>query len=202
MRSQVIVCDPPWGFTDGLTRMKNPVRRSAASQYMTMTAGSIAAIPVPSIVDPAGCLLALWVPSCMLENGLMVMHAWGFELKQTFVWVKLKKDHAKELDPNHSTRVGMGRLFRQSHEIALIGTAGQSVYPLLKDHAQRSVAFDLNSGHSCKPDTLQRRLDTMFPLASKVELFSRRLLPGWTCLGDAIDGKDINVAVQDLALVP
>jgi len=199
MKYQVICADPAWGFSDNLKAMKRKVKRSASSQYRTMTAAQVAALPVKDLVDPAGCLLALWVPGSMLEDGLMVMHAWGFNLKQIFVWVKLKKDHAKEADPNKSTRVGMGRLFRQSHEIALICTAGKSIYPLLKNKGQRSVAFDLNMGHSCKPATLQNRLMTMFPTADKIELFGRRLMPGWTVLGDAIDGKDLTNSIQEHA---
>lgn len=201
MKHQLIVADPAWGFKDGLKKMKTKVKRSAASQYKTMSPSSIAALPVRDLADPSGCMLALWVPGCLLEQGLMVMHAWGFSLKQIFVWVKLKKAYAKEPDWNKSTRVGMGRLFRQSHEIALICTSGKSIYPLLMDHGQRSVAFDLNLGHSCKPPTLQRRLDKMFPVATKVELFGRRSLPGWTVLGDAIDGKDLAISIQELAAV-
>lgn len=202
MRHQVLVADPPWGFGDGLAKMKRKVRRSAASQYRTMTPQQVAAMPVREIVDPDRCLLALWVPGVLLEDGLMVMHAWGFRLKQVFVWVKLKKQYAKEADWNRGTRVGMGRLFRQSHEIALICTSGKkSIYPLLQDRSQRSVAFDLNLGHSCKPATLQKRLDKMFPTAQKAELFARRQMPGWSCLGDGIDGKDICTAIHDLAAV-
>jgi len=199
MKHQVIIADPPWGFDDGLKKMKRKVKRSAASHYRTMTTKQVAELPVKDLADPAGCLLALWVPGSMLEDGLMVMKAWGFKLKQIFVWVKLKKAYAKEADWNNSTRVGMGRLFRQSHEIALICTSGKSVYKLLKNKAQRSVAFDLNLGHSIKPPTLHRRLDKMFPDAAKVELFARRSMPGWTVLGDGIDGKDIDVAIQELA---
>ncbi len=197
----MIVADPAWGFNDGLVQMKKPVKRSAASQYATMTPTAIAAIPVANLADPQGCMLALWVPGSMLAQGMYVMNAWGFHHKQIFVWIKLKKDHKKCVDPNDTTRVGMGRLFRQSHEIALIGTSGKSVYPLLKDHSQRSVAFDLSAGHSVKPPTLQKRLEAMFPTADKCELFARRQRNGWTCLGDAIDGKDITVAVQELVLV-
>jgi N6-adenosine-specific RNA methylase IME4 len=201
MKFNVIVCDPAWGFNDNLKKMKKNVRRSASSQYKTMSVPQIAALPVADIADQAGCLLALWVPGSMLVHGLDVMHAWGFSLKQTWVWVKLKKKYAVEKDWNRSTRVGMGRLFRQSHEIALIGTSGKSVYPFLKDHSQRSVAFDLNQGHSTKPSTLQNRLEKMFPDAEKLELFARRIKPGWTCLGDGIDGRDINQSIQDLIVL-
>lgn len=201
MKVQVIVADPPWGFDDGLKKMKRKVKRSAAAHYSTMTAAQVAAMPVRSIVDPAGCVLALWVPGSMLQEGLDVMKAWGFKQKQLFVWVKLKKDYAKEKDRQKVTRVGMGRLFRQAHEIALIGTSGKSIYKLLKNKGQRSVAFDLNLGHSIKPPTLHERLDLMFPTAQKVEFFARRFQLGWTVLGNGIDGKDITTSIQDLAAV-
>ena len=197
---EVIVADPAWGFADGLKKMKRQVKRSAASQYDVMTPSQIAALDVASLANPIGCILALWVPSSMLVHGINVMHAWGFCLKQTWIWVKLKKDHVKELDPNKRTRVGMGRLFRQSHEIALIGTAGKSVYPLLANKGQRSVGFDLNTGHSTKPETLQDRLDLMFPTANKIELFARRARPNWTCLGNTIDGKNIATSIHELVV--
>ena len=200
MKYQVIVADPAWGFNDNLKQMKRPVKRAASAQYKVMTLAQITALPVSHLADPTGCLLALWVPGSMLTQGLEVMKAWGFKHKQVFVWIKLKKDHAKEPDPNNSTRVGMGRLFRQSHEIALIGTSGKSVYPWLEDHAQRSVAFDLNAGHSTKPPTLQNRLDKMFPNTQRLELFARRQRKGWITLGDAIDGQDLNQTIQDLAI--
>lgn len=193
-----IISDPPWSFNDSLKKMKRSVKRSAVSQYNVMSVSDIAALPVASLADPMGCFLALWVPSSMLDQGLNVMNAWGFKLKQTFVWVKLKKDFALEEDWNLGTRVGMGRLFRQSHEIALIGTSGKSVYPWLDNHAQRSVAFDLNQGHSIKPPTLHQRLDKMFPDVEKLEMFARRQRKGWTCIGDAIDGKDITTSIQEL----
>lgn len=200
MKFQVIVADPAWGFNDNLKKMKRPVRRAASAQYNVMTPAQIAAIPVADVADPMGCLLALWVPGSFLVHGLQVMKAWGFTHKQVFVWVKLKKKYHEEQDWNEATRVGMGRLFRQSHEIALIGTSGKSVYPWLDDHSQRSVAFDLNQGHSIKPPTLQRRLEKMFPDADKLEMFARRARKGWTAAGDAIDGKDISQAIQELAL--
>lgn len=201
MKFQVIVADPAWGFNDNLKQMKRPVKRAASAQYKVMTPAQIAAIPVSEIADPMGCLLALWVPGSFLVHGLQVMKAWGFTHKQVFVWVKLKKKYHEEEDWNEATRVGMGRLFRQSHEIALIGTSGKSVYPWLDDHSQRSVAFDLNAGHSTKPPTLQKRLEKMFPGTDKVELFARRSRKDWLVLGDGIDGKDITQAVHDLSLV-
>ncbi len=78
---------------------------------------------------------------------------------------------------------GMGRLFRQTHEICLIGTKGKKVYKNLKNKSQRSVSFALNEGHSIKPKYLQDSLDLMFPDANKLEMFARRDRDGWTCVG-------------------
>jgi len=195
---QVICADPPWHFDDALKNMKLTTPRSAVSNYKVMSLADITTMQVSKLADPVGCLLALWVPGSMLSTGLDVMSAWGFKLKQTFVWVKLKKDYAKETDWNNSTRVGMGHLFRQSHELALIGTSGKSVYPHLQNRSQRSVAFDLNVAHSVKPPTLQQRLEIMFPNVDKLELFARRQIPGWTCVGDAISGKDVDTEIDEL----
>jgi N6-adenosine-specific RNA methylase IME4 len=160
-----------------------------------MTIAEIAALDVKSIVDPSGCVLALWVPSTLLSDGLQVMKSWGFALKSTVIWVKSKK---KILNVDDILAFGMGRLFRQTHEIALIGTAGKSVYSRLKNRSQRSVIIAPNQGHSIKPNDLHESFDMMFPDAAKCELFARRQYPNWTCLGNEIDGKDIRVAISDL----
>lgn len=199
MKFQVIVADPAWSFDDRLQKMKSKTRRSAASQYSTMTVDEICSIPVPQVADPAGCVLALWVPSTLLVDGLRVMNAWGFTLKQTIIWVKTKKKPLVGADPNDVLAFGMGRLFRQCHELALVGTSGKSVYPLLEDHSQRSVILAPNMGHSKKPEELQDRFDTMFPEAERLEMFARRARPSWICAGNEIDGKDIRDAVHELA---
>jgi len=202
---EVIVADPAWSFDDELKKMKSKTRRSAVSQYSTMSLSEICSIPVSIVANPQGCVLALWVPSTLLPNGLQVMEAWGFKLKQTFIWVKTKKPKFMKEEPvtyadtNDALAFGMGRLFRQVHELALIGTSGKSVYPLLDDHSQRSVIMAPNLGHSQKPKELQDRLDVMFPNANKLEMFARRQRPSWTCEGNEIDGKDIRVAIQDLS---
>lgn len=201
MKYSVMCVDPPWSFSDRLEKMKKPVKRSAVSQYSTMSMVELCSMDVKELADPQGCVLALWVPSALLCNGIDLIQAWGFKLKQTFVWVKTKKKHAEMKCSDDALAFGMGRLFRSSHELALIGTSGKSVYTSLDNHSQRSVIMSPNTGHSQKPEKLQDCLDVMFPDANKIELFARRVRPGWVCLGDAIDGKDINVAIQDVLTV-
>jgi len=226
----VIVADPPWSFKDSLKM--SDVKRGAQANYDTMTMQQIREMPVERVCNPDGAVLCLWVPGSLLQDGLDTMKAWGFEHKQTYVWVKIKKhkftrfikwikksvlrhqqiaydkfaytrainaiiNNLPNIDWSEELAFGMGRLFRQTHEICLIGTRGK-ILNQLANKSQRSVSFAENLRHSAKPDALQESLETMFPIARKLELFARRLRPGWTCLGNEIDGKDIYDALAEL----
>ena len=226
----VIVADPPWPFKDSLKM--SDVKRGAQANYDTMTMREIREMPVKEACASDGAVLCLWVPGSLLQEGLDTMKAWGFDHKQTYVWVKTKKhkftrftkwikksilkhpqiaydkfaydraikavmESLPRIDLVEELAFGMGRLFRQSHEICLIGTRGK-IYLQLANKSQRSVSFAENLRHSAKPDDLQESLETMFPVARKLELFARRLRPGWTCLGNEIDGKDIYDALAEL----
>ena len=204
----LIVADPPWSFDDTLKKMKAKTKRSAASQYNLMSHAEVASIDVKSVTDPSWCVCVLWVPSTLVSHGLDVLASWGFSFKQTFVWVKIKNDVTKtakkslkdteNIDPNELLAFGMGRLFRATHEIALVGTSGKP-YDNLQDRSQRSVMLEVNTSHSSKPETLQDRLEKMFPTAKKLEMFARRTRQGWTCLGNEIDCLDINDAIALLS---
>lgn len=234
---QVIVSDPPWSFSDSLKM--SDVKRGAAANYSLMLNSDIIGLDVKSVADPDGCVLALWVPSTLLQVGLDTMKAWGFEHKQTYIWVKTKKnplddwkkhiikflklskkskidlsikDYIDSLDvvfditSMSRTHVledilafFMGRLFRQTHEICLIGINNKKIYKKLKNKSQRSVSFGENLKHSAKPDHLQTSLETMFPDTNKMEMFARRELAGWTCLGNEVcNGEDIRVSLKKL----
>jgi N6-adenosine-specific RNA methylase IME4 len=198
---RVIVADPPWSFGD-LLRMSK-VKRGAKSQYSTMTMSKIEQMPVQATCHPDGAVLCLWVPGSLLREGLDVMKAWGFSHKQTYVWVKIKK-HAPykryaHSPPQDQLAFGMGRLFRQTHELCLVGISSSKIYKQLKNKSQRSVSFGENLKHSSKPDDLQKSLEVMFPKARKLELFARRIRPGWTCLGNEVcNGEDIYVSLSKL----
>jgi N6-adenosine-specific RNA methylase IME4 len=239
----VIVADPPWSFQDSLKM--SDVKRGAKANYPTMTMLQIKAMPVKSVCNPDGAVLCLWVPGSLLQEGLDTMKAWGFNHKQTYIWVKTKKspteflkkqilksskaamklihyittsaqkysypkeeiktygdlisDKIKKFSLNDVLAFGMGRLFRQTHEICLIGVSGSKIYKQLENKSRRSVCLEENLRHSAKPENLQDSLELMFPKARKLELFARRIRPGWTCLGNEVcNGEDINVSISKL----
>lgn len=206
MKYSIICADPPWGaFKDKLTMSQ--VKRGAAANYNTLSTDELCALPVKDIADPDGAILCLWCPSSLLSDGLRIMEAWGFSLRQSFVWVKIKRDKSikKELygkkmpDPIIGDNIlgfNMGRLMRQTHEICLIGINNTKIYEQMENRSQRSVCFAPNLKHSAKPESLQDALDVMFPNAQKAELFARRVRPGWDCFGNECETtKDLDIRV-------
>lgn len=228
MKFNMIVMDPPWSFQDKLTM--SDVARGASSNYNTLNNDDIKNLNIKEISDPNGTILALWVPSSLLEVGVKCMNSYGFKLKQTYVWVKIKNEPLKKLFSiirksikliniknlkkaiktdidtfcinSNILNFGMGRLFRQSHEICLIGINNKNIYKLLENKSQRSVSLHKNSKHSSKPENLQNSLEEMFPSANKIELFARRKRQGWLCVGNDPNsdtpGEDIRVSIQKL----
>ncbi len=224
MKFNIFVADPAWSFTDEL-KMSN-VKRGAASQYSVLDIEAIKNLKVSELSE-SDAMLDLWVPSSLLQEGLDTMNAWGFRQTQTHIWVKTKKFPLKSLYNNIVKSIKcsqkdilfsifenfsisdilscyLGRLFRQTHEICLIGVRGK-IYSHLKNKSQRSVHFGFNLKHSAKPEDLQNMLDLMFPSSKRLELFARRSRPGWVCIGnECINtlGEDIRDSIDHLIQLP
>jgi N6-adenosine-specific RNA methylase IME4 len=108
-------------------------------------------------------------------------------------------DLFREFSLNNVLGFGMGRLFRNTHEIALVGINSTKIYKQLQNKSQRTVSIEPNERHSKKPENLQNSLDLMFPDANKMEIFARRVRPGWTCLGNEVcGGEDIRDSLKKL----
>jgi len=80
-------------------------------------------------------------------------------------------------------------LHRRSHDKVLL------------DLARLEAVFAQLSNHSRKPAEIQNRIERLCS-GPFLELFARRQRPGWTCLGNEIDGRDIRDALNDIAEAP
>jgi N6-adenosine-specific RNA methylase IME4 len=193
MKFGVIVADPPWRFADKLTM--SDVKRGADSHYATMSIEQLAALGTRvQAVANEPCVLALWVPKSMLADGLAVMTAWGFKQKTVYTWTKRTA--------NGAPAFGMGRLFRATGEIALIGTRGTGLSSLVQNKSQRDHIDHPTLRHSAKPEGLQDSLHLMFPHTARLEMFARRARPGWKCVGlecPDTQGEDIATSLERLA---
>lgn len=229
MKFNIICADCPWPFSDPLSM--TDTKRGAEANYNTMTMDDIKNLPIQNI-SADDSVLILWCPSSLLPQGLDIMKYWGFDFKQTNIWVKIKNNPLKFLtknifinlfqadsyklssikkiisdsvfDFNNILSFGMGRLFRQTHEIALIGVKGK-VYKFIVNKSQRSVHLFKALKHSKKPELMQDMLEKMFPnFENKLELFARRDRDGWVCLGNEASlsyKEDINISLKKLSVI-
>lgn len=172
MTCRVLVADPPWRFRDRL-----PGRgRGAEKHYPTLGFHDLCRFPLPRIETNA--ILFLWRVASIQMDALRIIEAWGFAPKTELVWRKTTRSGKRHF--------GMGRTVRAEHETCLVGTRGR---PLILDHSIRSV-FDAPTGrHSEKPDEffeiVEKLCGPAMP-ATHVELFGRKLRPGWTVIGNEV----------------
>lgn len=175
-----VCADPPWSFRDRGSRIAPDAeaRRGGAVKriYGTMPTSWVARLPVASIVAPASHLY-LWVPSALLEDGLVVMKAWGFSLKTTVVWGKRTR-HGRPA-------FGAGHYFRGAHELVLFGVRGRC--PALSRRERTYFEAEIGE-HSVKPELLQDMAERVSP-GPRLELFARRRRAGWTCFGDQLPAE-------------
>jgi N6-adenosine-specific RNA methylase IME4 len=170
-RFRLLSADPAWRFGDKLRMSK--VARGAEANYATMSVAEICALPVGSLMDD-DAVCVLWRPSALAREALTVMDAWGFRQTGEIVWYKVRE--------SGKPHFGMGRITRAAKEVAYIGVRG-SPYKHLKYRNVRDVFVSPPLRHSAKPDVIQETFARMFP-GPALELWARRDLPGWTCIGN------------------
>ena len=164
-------------------------------------------MPIKTLRHQDGTILCLWVPSSLLQEGLDILKTWGFNHKQVWIWIKIKKNIIKKFKINLNQvnwddflSFGMGSLGRNVHEVVLVGTYGK-IYKKLKNKSQRTVFFAENTKHSKKPEILQDKLEIMFPGQNYLEIFGRRLRKNWIVIGNESPttiGEDIFDSLDNL----
>lgn len=176
-----ISADPAWQFDD------RGIRGGTGKHYRTMPVDAICALPVGAVAAEHAHLY-LWAPNAFVIDGTAahVAACWGWRPVQKGTWIK--------------PRIGTGRYFRNTTEDFLFCVRPGST---ARDH-RRSARLPThyywpNAGHSEKPAQFYREVVEVMSRGPYLELFSRYRRPGWTCLGDGIDGKDIGEALVELA---
>lgn len=181
----IIYADPPWQYK---VYSRKGTGRSAENHYHTMNISDIQSLPVAELAAD-DCILFLWVTFPCLLEGLAVMQSWGFTYKTCgFNWVKKNKRA-------DTFFMGLGFWTRSNSEICILGTKGR---PKRASKAVLQVCDARIGEHSKKPDEIRERIVQLCGDVPRIELFARERYAGWDCLGDAIDGKDIREAIQEV----
>lgn len=131
----------------------------------------------------------MWVTFPLLQEGLDTISAWGFKYKTiAFNWIKT--------NPKKGNLFwGMGNWTRSNSELCLLGVKGK---PKRIDKGVHSVIMSPVQRHSKKPDEARTQIEALMGDCTKIELFARERVDGWTSLGYDIDGKDIRESLKEL----
>jgi N6-adenosine-specific RNA methylase IME4 len=166
----LIYADPPWKFN---VYSEKGLDRTPDQHYPTLTDDEIMQFRVTGKliheIAHMDAVLLLWCTSSNIERALSVMSAWSFVYKTQAVWVKDK--------------TGLGLVFRNQHEVLLYGTRGKMPGP---QYQPPSVFHFPRGRHSAKPPEIRTEIEKMYPdfdAQTRLELFARETVPGWTPYG-------------------
>lgn len=203
MQYPVIIADPPVPFETWGKRPGGVDSRTADAHYDVMTWRDLFGLGnAIRSVSADDCVLFLWLCQPLLRETMAMARRWGFRYKtKAFSWCKTYL-------ASSSFFVGMGYWTRANTEDVLLFTRGspqrasKSVYQLFA--TLERTPYDVPAvvapmtRHSQKPEEVQDRIERLVD-GPYLELFARRQRPGWTCLGNEIDGLDIRESLARVA---
>ncbi|MBX9892215.1 MAG: hypothetical protein K2Y12_07805 [Chitinophagaceae bacterium] len=176
---KAILADPPWRFTNRTGKVAPEHKR--LNRYGTLSLEEIMEIPV-SLAAADSSHLYLWVPNALLQEGLEVMKAWGFQYKSNIIWHKVRKDGGPD-------GRGVGFYFRNTTEIVLFGIRG-SMRTLAPGRSQVNIIRTQKQEHSRKPDELYELIERCSP-GPFLEIFARGRRKGWDVFGNQAEDYEI-----------
>ncbi len=157
-RMGCVLIDPPW-----------PTPGALSLPYDVIDLDDLKNLPIAELAAER-CHLHLWtLPNSYHRAAYEIVEHWGFRPVSEFVWCK--------------PQLGRGNHWRQAHEIML--TAVRSENDHFDDLGLRSWIEAPRGPHSEKPDVVRGMLERASP-GPRLEMFARRLIPGWFTWGHEI----------------
>lgn len=163
---RVILADPPWSYGD----KRAPSTGGCEDHYITMSLREICDMPIKELAED-NAVLFLWATSPLIQEGLEVVKAWGFNYKAMFVWDKVKHN--------------MGHYNSVRHELLLICTRG-SCLPDNNKLYDSVQSIERSDKHSEKPEEFRNIIDDLYKYGNRIELFSRIKAEGWDVWGNQL----------------
>ncbi len=188
MKYQIIYADPSWDYGSRGPRSG----KFGELDYPPMKTADILAMPVDLIAAP-DCALFLWVTSAFNDIGIDVIRSWGFRyVRWDSVWLKRH--------PSGKPQATCGPWGMTDCEVLLMGVRGNMCSKQIgKRNWLTGVEESRTDTHSEKPNIFRKRIDERFGDLDKIELFARKPAVGWRAVGNEIDGKDVSLAIREIA---
>ncbi len=142
-----------------------------------LTTPQISALPVRELAA-TDCVLFLWAIYPMLPDALVVINAWGFQYKTVaFTW-------CKQNPSGIGFHFGMGYWTRSNPEICLLATKGR---PKRASRSVPNLVIARRADHSRKPAEVRDHIVALCGDQSRLELFARDKVAGWSAWGHDVD---------------
>lgn len=177
MSADLCVIDPPW------TYWGDPNKDAAAGKHYTcMSDADIMRLDVQSYVRRHG-LVFVWATCPKLDLAIDALRAWDFHYRGVaFTWIKVRAD-GKVI----GAQGPRASVTKPTSELLLVASTKRVGRPMkIADESIAQVVLAPRGKHSEKPAEVYRRIEAMYPQATKCELFARAERPGWTCVGDQL----------------
>jgi N6-adenosine-specific RNA methylase IME4 len=180
VRYGTVLADPPWNLAGGKNGKGGWSKSVSPSyHYPFMKTDVICAMggPLQEHLEENGHLW-LWVPNCLLPDGLRVLEAWGYRYSNNVVW-------------NKTGAPGLGQRIRTTHEMALLRLRGKTAYARDAEGKRRQILSSFTSPrgrHSAKPPEMRSFIEKVSP-GPYLELFARERCPGWDAFGNEVESS-------------
>lgn len=191
-RYDILLIDPPWHHYGSASK-----NAAAGKHYSLMDDISVNALPIKSILKKKAYVFC-WATTPRLNAAVRAIESWGLFYRGVgHVWVKTRKDggiiHAQGVPPTYS---------KPTTELLLVATTVKTGRPTkLLSSKLPQVVLAPREGHSVKPEVFRDHIDSAFcPTGlNKIEIFARKEVPGWDCVGSAVcGGEDIRVSMANI----
>jgi site-specific DNA-methyltransferase (adenine-specific) len=184
----VIYADPPWSYDNkkiGRTNGNQPEGSGAHTKYSLMSLDQIKKMPIDNLTQE-NSLCFMWVTVPLLDDGMELLKAWGFEYKTLITWEK-------------TGLLGLGHWVRIQTEHILIGVKGK-VRPF--QHQEKNVYRHRICEHSAKPhffrELVMKLSSKSFGECNRLELFARSregMFPDYEYEGWDVYGNQVNNSI-------
>jgi N6-adenosine-specific RNA methylase IME4 len=182
---KTVLADPPWPYAGqgpvgnggrGNQDIERIIQVGLKDHYPTMTIDELKSLPIAQRVDDKAHLY-LWTTNSFMVQAHEIAVAWGFKPKTILTWGKTHKSDA--------TRASMktGYYFRSATEHIVFATRGNL---RLAGPCRPTLFLHPRAPHSVKPDSFYELIEEQSP-GPFLELFARRLRPGWDQWGNEIE---------------
>jgi len=177
----IIYADPPWEYKQKQINFQHYSEgkkyiNSVNEHYNTMSKKELYAMKetINNILEK-DCLLFMWATCPNLDVAIDLGKKWGFEFKTVaFVWDK--------------QRTNYGFYTLSQCELCLVFKKGK--IPKKQANNIKQFLSEKVGKHSQKPSEIRDRIDAMFNIYPKIELFARQYAEGWDCWGNEVGGEE------------